>query len=127
MANVSTCLPLTRDSILKAHPLIKPHIHETPVLTNATLTALVSTPRSEEDLKGTRWEGRTPARPKFRLWFKCENLQRIGAFKIRGATHAIKRLSMEKGWEEGGGKETGVIAHSSGMFSILFTKRYLVY
>lgn len=39
--------------------------------------------------------------------FKCENLQRVGAFKLRGAYNAISRLSSEQ-------RERGVIAHSSG-------------
>ncbi|CAH0016070.1 unnamed protein product [Clonostachys rhizophaga] len=111
MADLSTTLPLTRDSVVAAHEVVKPHIHKTPVLTNRTLTELASTPR---DLRGTQWEGREPARPVLRLWFKCENLQRIGAFKARGAFHAIERLKLEPGWLEGGGKEKGVVTHSSG-------------
>lgn len=111
MADLSTTLPLTRDSVVAAHEVVKPHIHRTPVLTNRTLTELASTPR---DLRGTQWEGREPAKPVLRLWFKCENLQRIGAFKARGAFHAVERLKLEPGWLEGGGKEKGVVTHSSG-------------
>ncbi|OAA42178.1 Pyridoxal phosphate-dependent enzyme, beta subunit [Metarhizium rileyi] len=115
MADISTTLPLSRASVLSAHELIRPHVHRTPVLTNTTLSRLASAPRSPDDLKGTRFEGRTtPARPKLRLWFKCENLQRTGAFKVRGAFHALGRLMMEEGWVEGGGKERGVVTHSSG-------------
>ena len=114
MADPSTCLPLSRASVLKAHDIIKPHVHYTPVLTNKTLTILASTPRSQEDLKGTKWEGRIPAKPILRLWFKCENLQRIGAFKVRGAFHAVERLKLEPGWLEGGGMNKGVATHSSG-------------
>ncbi|KAF9882322.1 hypothetical protein CkaCkLH20_00358 [Colletotrichum karsti] len=114
MADLSTCLPLTRASVVEAHKIVKPHVHYTPVLTNKTLTNLASTPRSPEDLKGTKWEGRTPAKPVLRLWFKCENLQRIGAFKVRGAFHAVERLKQEPGWLENGGKEKGVVTHSSG-------------
>ncbi|KAF4921381.1 Serine racemase [Colletotrichum viniferum] len=114
MADLTTCLPLNRASVVEAHKLVKPHVHYTPVLTNKTLTALASTPRSPEDLKGTRWEGRTPAKPTLRLWFKCENLQRIGAFKVRGAFHAVERLKQEPGWIENGGMEKGVVTHSSG-------------
>jgi threonine dehydratase len=114
MADLSTTLPLTRESVAEAHKLIRAHVHRTPVLTNGTLTALASTARSEEELRGTRWEGRRPARPVLRLWFKCENLQRVGAFKARGAFHAVERLKMEPGWLEGGGKEKGVVTHSSG-------------
>ncbi|KAL7623072.1 hypothetical protein AAE478_006751 [Parahypoxylon ruwenzoriense] len=58
--------------------------------------------------------GRKKASPKIRLWFKCENLQKVGAFKARGAFHAIERLKREPGWLEGGGRERGVVTHSSG-------------
>ncbi|CRK31673.1 hypothetical protein BN1708_018818, partial [Verticillium longisporum] len=54
------------------------------------------------------------AKPTLRLYFKCENLQRIGAFKARGAFHAIERLKLEPGWREGGGAQRGVVTHSSG-------------
>ena len=111
MADLKTCPPLTRDSVVAAHALIKPHVHYTPVLTNTTLSETASTPRN---LSGTRFEGRTPARPKLRLWFKCENLQRVGAFKARGAFHALARLQKEPGWVDNGGKERGVVTHSSG-------------
>lgn len=117
MADLSTTSPLTRESVIAAHEIIKSHIHYTPVLTNGTLDGLASKQRDAKDLEGTRWEGRTPAKPVMRLWFKCENLQRIGAFKVRGAFHAVKRLQEEPGWLEGGGKEKGVVTHSSGEFS----------
>ena len=112
MADPSTSPPLSRPSVIGAHELIKPYIHRTPVLTNTYINNLASTPQS--DLCGTRWEGRAPASPKLRLWFKCENFQKIGAFKARGAFHAIERLKREPGWEEGGGRERGVVTHSSG-------------
>jgi threonine dehydratase len=41
------------------------------------------------------------------LYFKCENLQRVGAFKFRGATNAVLLLSDEE-------KKRGVVTHSSG-------------
>ncbi|RYP79455.1 hypothetical protein DL769_002964 [Monosporascus sp. CRB-8-3] len=140
MADPSTSPPLTRQSVVEAHGLIRHLVHRTPTLANATLTALASTPRA--DLRGTPWEyaasttagrgtgedagegegkgagagkeKRRPANPTIRLWFKCENLQRVGAFKARGAFHAVKRLRREPGWEEGGGRERGVVTHSSG-------------
>ncbi|KAH0615255.1 uncharacterized protein H6S33_000891 [Morchella sextelata] len=87
---IPSTLPLTRDSVLSAHALITPHIHRTPVLTSTTLSALASTPT-------------TP----ITLLFKAENLQKIGAFKIRGATHALARLSDEQ-------LRNGVVTHSSG-------------
>ena len=122
MADLATTLPLTRSSVEAARDLIASHVHLTPVLTNTTLTTLASTPRSAEDLVGTRWEGRTPAKPNIRLWFKCENLQRVGAFKPRGAFHAVERLKKEPGWVEGGGMEKGVVTHSSGLCSSVKTQ-----
>ncbi|KAL1839700.1 hypothetical protein VTJ49DRAFT_1237 [Mycothermus thermophilus] len=114
MADPSISPPLTRSSVEAAHRLIKPFIHETPVLTNSTLNKLASTPRTAEELAGTEWEGRDPAKPVIRFWFKCENFQRGGAFKVRGAFHAVERLKREPGWEEAGGREKGVVTHSSG-------------
>jgi threonine dehydratase len=114
MANPSNSLPLTRPSVIAAHELVKPYIHYTPVLTNSTITRLASTPQSPEALVGTEWEGRKPADPEIRIWLKCENLQKVGAFKARGAFHAIQRLMAEEGWEEAGGRQKGVITHSSG-------------
>lgn len=125
MADPNTRLPLTRQSVIEAHELIKPHIHLTPVLTNRTIDQIASTPQTAEALKGTEWEGKDPAKPKVRLWFKCENLQRVGAFKVRGAFHALKRLEEEEGrkagrdgkevgFQEGGWRQRGVVTHSSG-------------
>lgn len=110
--------PLTRASVEAAHGLIKPHIHTTPVLTNTTLSNLASTPQSHEALEGTQWEGEEPAKPRFKLFFKCENLQRIGAFKVRGAFHAVIRLIEEQGLKEV--RKKGVVTHSSGMFDTLY-------
>ena len=114
MADPSTSPPLTRAGVQAAHELVKPHVHRTPVLTCATLDEMASTPRSSGSLEGTRWEGTAAARPRLRLWFKCENFQKIGAFKARGAFHAVERLKRE----EGGGREKGVVTHSSGEFGI---------
>ena len=98
---------LTRENVIEAHGLIRSHIHQTPVLTNRTLSTLASTPQSPSALVGTPWEGQPPARPRVRLFFKCENLQRGGAFKARGAFHALARLPPEQ-------RARGVVAHSSG-------------
>ena len=108
MGSPASALPLTRSSVIAAHELIKPHIHLTPVLTSTTLSTLASTPQSPEALKGTEYEGQEPAKPKMRLFFKCENYQKVGAFKARGAFHAIARLSDEQ-------LQKGVVTHSSGM------------
>lgn len=105
-------LPLTRESVVAAHELIKPNIHFTPVQTSTTLSQLASTPQTADALKGTQWEGHGPARPKIKLFFKCENFQRIGAFKVRGAFHAVKRLIEREGLDEV--RRKGVVTHSSG-------------
>ncbi|KAJ7817723.1 pyridoxal-phosphate dependent enzyme [Mycena leptocephala] len=114
MADPSTSPPLTRASVQDAQKLIEPYIHKTPVLTNTTLSTLASTPRTPAELEGMPWASCTPAKPVLRLWFKCENFQRIGVFKIRGAFHAIEQLKCEPAWAENGGREKGVVTHSSG-------------
>lgn len=81
----STVTPITWDIIVAAHERIKPRIHRTPVLTSATLDA------------------RTGAQ----LFFKCENFQKTGSFKIRGATNTVFSLTDEEA-------RHGVITHSSG-------------
>lgn len=116
MADPSKSPPLTRPSVIEAHALIKKYIHYTPVLTNSTLNDLASKTQSAQDLEGTPWAGQEPAKPKIRLWFKCENLQKVGAFKVRGAFHSLTRLMAEDGWEANGGREKGVVTHSSGLF-----------
>ncbi|UZP38456.1 hypothetical protein NXS19_006272 [Fusarium pseudograminearum] len=113
MADISTCPPLTRDSVIEAHRLIEPHVHLTPVMTSSYINKLASTPRDPASFAGQN-SPLQPAKPQFRLWFKCENFQRAGAFKARGAFHAIERLKLEPGWAENGGKEKGVATHSSG-------------
>lgn len=112
MADISKTLPLQRSSVQSAHQVIKPHIHLTPVLTSKTLSALASSPQSVKALVGTPFEGRAPAHPKISFFFKCENLQRAGAFKARGAFHALMRLSDEE-------RSRGVVTTSSGMIAIL--------
>lgn len=91
--------PLTRASVQEAHALIKPLIHLTPVIQCSTLSSLASTPQTHST---------TPsAHPKMNLFFKCENLQKAGAFKARGAFHALSRLSDAQ-------LAHGVVTHSSG-------------
>ncbi|THV68903.1 tryptophan synthase beta subunit-like PLP-dependent enzyme [Aureobasidium pullulans] len=107
MGDVSSCPPLTRSSVQAAHEAIKQHIHRTPTITCDTISRLASTPQSADSLKGTPFEGRTPAKPQISLFFKCENYQKIGAFKARGAFHALSRLSKEE-------LSKGVVTHSSG-------------
>jgi threonine dehydratase len=76
---------LTCEAILDAHNRIAPRIHRTPVLTSASLDAVTGA----------------------RLFFKCENLQKTGSFKIRGATNAIFSLSDEEA-------ARGIVTQSSG-------------
>src|SRR5262249_59787661 len=68
-----------------AHARIAPHIQRTPVLSNAALDRAAGTT----------------------LFFKCENLQRVGAFKARGACNAVLSLSDAEA-------ARGVVTHSSG-------------
>ena len=75
----------TYEDVLIAHERIKPYIHETPVLTSRFLNELTGA----------------------ELFFKCENLQKAGAFKVRGASNAVFGLSEEDA-------KKGVATHSSG-------------
>lgn len=78
----------TSMSIFEVARRIQPHIHRTPVLTSSQIDHL---------------SGAT-------IYFKCENFQRMGAFKMRGATNAILQLSREQ-------QDKGVVTHSSGNFA----------
>jgi threonine dehydratase len=107
MGDASSCPPLTRESVQAAHAAIKKHIHRTPTITCDTISLLASTPQTSESLQGTPFAGRTPSSPRINLFFKCENYQKIGAFKARGAFHALSRLTQEE-------LSKGVVTHSSG-------------
>src|SRR5688572_2848717 len=76
---------ITRESISAAHERIKPYIHRTPVMTSAGVNELAGTS----------------------LFFKCENFQKIGAFKARGAMNAVLSIPPEA-------RSKGVATHSSG-------------
>ena len=78
-------MSLDLDRIRTAHERIRPHIHRTPVLTSSRL----------DEASGAK------------LFFKCENLQKIGAFKARGATNAVFSL-------DDASAKRGVATHSSG-------------
>ncbi|WP_346862085.1 pyridoxal-phosphate dependent enzyme [uncultured Draconibacterium sp.] len=69
----------------KAHLIIAKYAHRTPVLTSVSLNEIVGAD----------------------LFFKCENLQKVGAFKFRGACNAVFSLSEEEA-------QKGVATHSSG-------------
>jgi hypothetical protein len=102
MADPAKSPPLTRASVQAAHKRIAQYIHKTPVLTSTTISGFAS---STEPITGV--SGERPAQPKIRLFFKCENYQKVGAFKARGAFHALSRLSEEE-------LAKGVVTHSSG-------------
>ena len=76
---------LTIQDVRTAHERIKPYIHRTPVLTSSFLNELTGA----------------------ELFFKCENFQKAGAFKVRGASNAVFGLSDEVA-------RLGVATHSSG-------------
>lgn len=145
MADPSTCPPLTPTSIRQAYQKIKPYIHKTPLITSTSLDAIASStdpsiylsenppPFTPQEVNGhgtTDGGGASDDVPRFRLCFKCENAQKIGAFKARGAFHAVSRLDEELGIEEV--RRRGVVTHSSGEFrglpylALLFALRYLV-
>ncbi|KAI7196568.1 hypothetical protein D0869_01590 [Hortaea werneckii] len=128
MADHSTCPPLTRQSVQAAHKRIEPYIHRTPVVTCSTLDRLASTPQaqrcpstgpntaSEPAPHGPTKDNSTiasyTAKPTVRLFFKSENQQKIGAFKARGAFHALGCLIEENGIDSV--RTRGVVTHSSG-------------
>ena len=65
---------VTLKDIVAAHDRIAPFIHRTPVLTNKSLN----------ELSGAE------------LYFKCENFQKAGSFKIRGATNTVELLNQDE-------------------------------
>ena len=77
-------LPTFAD-IEKAHERIRPYIHYTPVLSSKSINEIVGA----------------------ELFFKCENLQKVGAFKFRGACNSVFSLSEVEA-------KNGVCTHSSG-------------
>jgi threonine dehydratase len=79
---------MQKQDILDCHSRIKPFIHRTPVLTSRLINEKIGA----------------------EVYFKCENFQRAGAYKIRGATNAILQLSDEQ-------RAKGVVTHSSGNFA----------
>ncbi|MCB9110388.1 MAG: pyridoxal-phosphate dependent enzyme [Anaerolineales bacterium] len=78
-------MTVTLNEIKAAAERIKPYIHRTPVLTNESLNQKVGS----------------------QVFMKCENLQKVGAFKFRGASNAVWSLTDEEA-------ERGVVTHSSG-------------
>jgi threonine dehydratase len=79
---------MTKENLIACHERIKPYIHNTAVLKSSLINGMVGA----------------------ELYFKCENFQRAGAYKIRGATNSIMQLSKEQ-------QQNGVVTHSSGNFA----------
>jgi threonine dehydratase len=79
---------MDKETLIKVHDRVKPYIHQTPVLNSELIN----------EISGCK------------VYFKCENFQKMGAFKMRGATNAILSLTEEQG-------RKGVVTHSSGNFA----------
>jgi threonine dehydratase len=78
-------MEVTYADVAAAHERIKPYAKRTPVLTSSTIDSLTGA----------------------KVHFKCENFQRMGAFKFRGAYNALSQLASEQ-------RRRGVVAFSSG-------------
>ncbi|MFT6827079.1 MAG: threonine dehydratase [Roseivirga sp.] len=78
-------LPISLTQIREAHARIKPFIHHTPVLTSESINAIAGCV----------------------VYFKCENFQKVGAFKARGGLNAVLSIPVEQ-------RKKGVVTHSSG-------------
>lgn len=76
---------IDKPSITQAHERIKSYVHRTPVMTSEAIDRMAGCS----------------------LFFKCENLQKVGAFKARGAMNAVLSLTPEK-------RSKGIATHSSG-------------
>lgn len=76
---------ITKQDIEQAHERIKPYVHRTPVLTSQSINEITGCS----------------------TYFKCENLQNVGAFKARGAMNAALQISAEQ-------RSKGIATHSSG-------------
>ncbi|WP_347839837.1 pyridoxal-phosphate dependent enzyme [uncultured Draconibacterium sp.] len=72
-------------NVEQAHKIVQKYAHRTPVMSSASINKIVGA----------------------ELYFKCENLQKVGAFKFRGACNAVFSLSEEEA-------QKGVATHSSG-------------
>lgn len=79
---------ITKENLQETHNRIQQFIHRTPVMSSQLINDIVGAD----------------------IYFKCENFQKMGAFKMRGATNAILQLSETE-------REFGVATHSSGNFA----------
>lgn len=76
---------ITQHDIEQAHERVKQYVHRTPVLTSESINAIAGCS----------------------IYFKCENLQNVGAFKARGAMNAALQIPAEQ-------RSKGIATHSSG-------------
>ncbi len=79
---------MNKETLIQVHNKVKPYIHKTPVLTSELINDMCEA----------------------NVFFKCENFQKMGAFKMRGATNAILSLTVAQ-------RNKGVVTHSSGNFA----------
>ncbi|MEM1322601.1 MAG: pyridoxal-phosphate dependent enzyme [Bacteroidota bacterium] len=79
---------MDKQTLLDCQARISPHLHRTPVLSSTAINQMAGA----------------------QLFFKCENFQKTGSFKMRGATNAVLSLSEEE-------RARGVVTHSSGNFA----------
>lgn len=79
---------MNKEALTDCSNKIAPFVHETPILTSSLINERVGC----------------------QVFFKCENFQRAGAYKIRGATNATLNLSKDQ-------RKNGVVTHSSGNFA----------
>lgn len=79
---------MNKETLIQVHNKVKPYIHKTPVLTSELIDDMCEA----------------------NVFFKCENFQKMGAFKMRGATNAILSLTEAQ-------RNKGVVTHSSGNFA----------
>ena len=79
---------MQKETLLECQKNILPYVHRTPILTSRLINRMVGAD----------------------IHFKCENFQRGGAYKIRGATNAVLQLTNAQ-------RHSGVVTHSSGNFA----------
>ncbi len=79
---------MTKEDLLQTQQRIQKLVHRTPVMSSQQINGIAGA----------------------EIYFKCENFQRMGAFKMRGAINAILNLSKED-------QQKGVVTHSSGNFA----------
>ena len=79
---------MQKGDLIESHQRINPYIHNTPILSSQLINKIAGA----------------------NIFFKCENFQKMGAFKMRGATNAIMQLTEAQ-------RQKGVVTHSSGNFA----------